>query len=81
MLNSILHAKINAARPIKIYCADWRKHNRSLHIYTVLTEGNTTGHCTYILYWLKETQQVTAQILMDVDDGECLATASYTMED
>jgi len=32
ILNEILRGKINAGRPIKKY--------------TVLTEGNTTGHCT-----------------------------------
>jgi len=33
ILNLILQGKINAGKPIKKY--------------TVLTEGNTTGHCPY----------------------------------
>jgi hypothetical protein len=35
-----------------------------------------------VLYWLRETQRVTAQILKDVDReyGAYLTTASYTME-
>jgi hypothetical protein len=60
------------------------KENHNKRILNLILHGKINAGKTIknIIYWLRETQRVAAQMLKDLDDDDevYLATASYTIE-